>query len=195
MAKAIELTGLFFGLLTVLGRGPNAGKEPRWNCVCACGARTLVYGSSLRCGGTTSCGCAAREATRERSTRHGMTGAPEWLAWASMKARCSNPNTRGFANYGGRGIKVCERWTSFENFIADMGVRPTSGHQLDRIDNDGDYEPGNCRWATRKENMRNRRVTKRYDGMTLREIADATGANYNTLKTRARRGKLERSHS
>lgn len=119
-----------------------------------------------------------------------MGGTPEYQTWTAMKNRCRLPNTRGFHRYGGRGITYCERWESFENFYADMGSRPDPSLQLDRIDNDGNYEPSNCRWATRVENSRNRSTTRRHGGLTLREIAERTGENYNTLKTRRRRGTL-----
>lgn len=191
--KVIDLTGNHYGRLTVIERGPNAGKETRWVCECECGTRTLVYGLSLKSGATRSCGCLVVESNRARSVTHGMFGTPEWQTWSSMKARCQTPSNRSFKNYGGRGITVCERWQeSFDNFIADMGCRPSPDHQLDRIDNDGPYSPDNCRWATAKINMRNRRNTARYGGLTLRELAEKTGENYNTLKTRAFRGLLAR---
>lgn len=187
--RAIDLIGRVFGRLTVIERAENRGKEPCWVVVCNCGSTRSVLGSSLRSGQTRSCGCLAREVTASRSKTHGMAKSPEWKIWASIKFRCSNPSFTGWRDYGGRGISVCERWrTSFEAFMLDMGPRPSPNHQIDRIDNDGDYSPHNCRWSTRDQNMRNRRVTTRVDGMTLMEISKATGINYNTLKTRHRRG-------
>jgi hypothetical protein len=88
--------------------------------------------------------------------KHGMSGTPEFVAWTSMRQRCGNPRCRRYANYGGRGISICERWRAFENFLADMGRRPSPDHSLDRIDNDGNYELGNCRWATRSQQQRNK---------------------------------------
>ncbi len=188
--QARDMTGQVFSRLTVVSRASNVGKEPYWVCICACGETKAVSGSCLRAGSVRSCGCLAREVTSVRSTKHGMVGSPEWFTWASMRARCSNPNTRNFSDYGGRGITVCERWNTFEAFFADMGPRPSSSHQIDRIDNDSGYFPENCRWVTRSENMRNRRITKRYAGLTLREWSEKTGVNYNTLKTQARRGQF-----
>ena len=189
MAHAMEMIGKIFGRLTITERGANAGKERRWWCLCECGNIKLIYGLSLRSGATRSCGCLAREVASKINTTHGMTGTTEWRAWASMKSRCSNEKIKAFHDYGGRGIKVCKEWqSSFLAFYRDMGSRPSPEHQIDRIDNNGNYCPENCRWVTRSENMRNRRVTKRYAGLTLKEWAEKTGKNYNTLKTRARRG-------
>ncbi len=118
--------------------------------------------------------------------------APEAWLWGGMRQRCSNPKHHKFPIYGGRGIAVCERWNSFASFIADMGPRPTSKHQIDRIDNDGNYEPGNCRWATAAEQGRNRRSTRFYthDGVTLcvTDWASRAGIHWRTLFDRLDRG-------
>jgi len=123
-----------------------------------------VRGTTLRNGMTRSCGCLATELKRERATTHGHATTrttPTYNSWAQISQRCENKNNAAFNNYGGRGITVCARWRVFENFLADMGERPL-GCSLDRVNNDGNYEPVNCRWATRLEQARNRRPRRFY---------------------------------
>ena len=152
-----DLTGDVYGRLTVDSYGGRRGKLHQWNCTCECGARKAVYGSHLRCGGTKSCGCLKRE----RATTHGGSGAAEYVAYKNMLQRCYNEKGGRYPYYGDRGITVCSRWRdSPENFLLDMGSRPTPQHSLDRIDNDGNYSPDNCRWATKTEQMLNRRRLK-----------------------------------
>lgn len=129
-------------------------------CVCECGANRLIHRSNLTSGKTTSCGCKKSEKIAKARTTHGMHGTPTYSSWSSMLTRCNNKNSKAYKNYGARGIKVCERWSLFENFLQDMGEKPKKGMSIDRIDNQGNYEPGNCKWASAKEQCSNTRRTK-----------------------------------
>ena len=156
MSLLIDLTGKRFTSLTVIGRDKTRGPQIYWRCVCDCGKRTTVVSQSLRVGHSRSCGCQIH--TPRRPPKRLM---PEYSAWNDMKMRCLNKNRPVYPLYGGRGITICGRWKySFDNFLKDMGLRPSEKHSLDRIDNDGNYEPGNCRWATKAQQMSNRRNTR-----------------------------------
>jgi hypothetical protein len=149
--------GMRFGRLLITSRGPNVvyphAQHRRWWCRCECGASILVRAYDLRGGKTRGCGCGVGE-------QHGRSRTKEYLIWNSMKHRCNNAKDPGYKNYGGRGIRVCERWSkSFSAFLADMGPCPR-GLSIERENNDGNYEPGNCRWATRLEQNRNKRPRK-----------------------------------
>lgn len=157
MPNFIDLTGQRFGRWTVLSRAEDYRRGiPQWSCRCDCGKAGVVRANILKAGESKSCGCLNREMKRNYS--HGLSQTRTYEAWKHMIQRCTNPHAKHFSYYGGRGITVCERWlSSFENFLADMGERPP-GLTLDRYpDNDGNYEPDNCRWATWTQQAANRR--------------------------------------
>lgn len=169
----------------------------RWTFQCDCGNRTVVKVAAARSGKVKSCGCLHREGLIKRSTKHGMGShgkrPPEYSVWIGMKDRCRNKNSTNYKNYGGRGITVCDRWmNSFVNFLSDMGHRPSSKHEIDRINTNGNYEPCNCRWASRSQNQRNKRNNRMlvYDGISLpvSQWADKLGIPARILRGRIRIG-------
>lgn len=155
MVRFTDLCGQVFGSWTVIKRVyPNKNNDSAWECSCACGRVRVIARGSLVKGRSKSCGCSS-----VRPAKHGMHNTPEYFAWQQLKKRCLNEQDKDYPEYGGRGIRVCNEWvSSFQSFFADMGPRPSSIHSIDRIDVDGDYEPSNCRWATAKQQMNNRRL-------------------------------------
>jgi len=156
--KLINIVGLKFGRLKVV-RFVRKDKIAAWECLCDCGQTKIVRGSDLRREFIQSCGCLHREKTAAINFTHGKSGTRSYFEWQQMLRRCSYKNHPRYSDYGGRGIKVCSRWKSFENFLYDMGEKPR-GLSLDRKNNDGDYSPKNCRWATKKEQARNSRANR-----------------------------------
>ncbi len=186
----IDLTGRRFGRLIVVKYvGMDAKERSFWQCLCDCGKIKEINGASLRRKATQSCGCIRNEKIRERSMTHGESKTPEHGIWCGIKSRTGNPNSPAFPNYGGRGIKMCDRWIhSFENFLADMGKKPTPKHTIERKNNEGNYDPDNCTWATRMDQSNNKRSNKfvTYNGktLTISQLARESGITPHQLNYR-----------
>ena len=166
MSKSNCLIGKKFNRLVVIERKEtDKHRHIQWLCLCDCGEYIKTSGQNLKSGNTKSCGCLKKEVLKNNNhyTKHNMSKTQIYKIWIGMNQRCKNPNDKDFQKYGGRGIKVCERWQGekgFENFLKDMGPRPSDLHSIDRIDNDGNYEPSNCDWASPELQGQNRRVCK-----------------------------------
>lgn len=157
MTPSKNISGKEFGLLLAISPFDKINSRIRWKCLCKCGKHSIVSVSNLLNGHTKSCGCLKK--INDQNKTHGMTRTKTHTAWANMLQRCENPNATQYADYGGRGIKVCKRWKNFKNFYRDMGEAPKY-LTLDRINNDRDYKPSNCRWATYFQQANNRRNNK-----------------------------------
>lgn len=192
-----NLVGLRYSRLTVISyAGKNSRLDAYWECICDCGKTTVVTGHNLTRKNTKSCGCLHAEILKTPGKKfhwkHGFSPLrgkkPTYYVWATMIQRCTNPNSEKYRIYGARGITVCERWFDFKNFLADMGERPSPKHSIGRIENNGNYEPSNCRWETSKQQARNRRDNHflEFNGKTatLVEWSEITGIEYNALKNR-----------
>lgn len=198
MAASIvkDMAGLTFGRLTVQSIDHiKDGQGAMWRCACSCGESTVVLGAHLRSSRVLSCGCYRKDNTRNRKTTHGAARVGQktraYMVWESMRSRCETPTAKEFKDYGGRGVKVCKRWSLFENFIADMG-EPAPGMTLERKKNSGNYEPGNCTWETRLVQANNTRanviVTVGVDRMTLAQFVRANGLQYSATRMQLKRG-------
>lgn len=197
MGKFNNIIGQKYGRLLVLEkteRRVKSGGSVIWSCLCDCGKTVEVSSASLVGNQTKSCGCLFLEVASEKGQRmrqHGMTKTPTYRSWSGAKDRCQNSKNRKYHLYGGRGIFVCERWSEFGHFLEDMGVAPL-GHSLDRIDVNGGYEPGNCRWATQLEQQNNRRdnvmITFGGERLTMAMYCRKHGLNEDKVQQRLKRG-------
>lgn len=193
-----DRVGMKFGRLLVVGKSPRSiKKRAYWDCVCDCGGKLTPRSDALTSGKAMSCGCLQREAaakTGAASRKHGFKGTRVYRAWSHMKGRCNDVNDARYADYGGRGIKVCERWGAFENFLADMG-EPAPGMTLERKNTNLGYSPENCVWATTLDQNRNRRISVRVvtgDGLLpVKEYAKVEGISYDCARARAYRGHVD----
>lgn len=190
-----DMSGKRFTRLVVISQAESdKNGNARWHCQCDCGNVTITSGFTLRNGEAKSCGCLTTEQLTRFATKHGLAHRPEYMIWAHMLQRCLNPENKAYANYGGRGITVCEAWRkSFEAFYADVGPRPSKKHTLDRIRNSDHYEPGNVRWATWREQATNKRSTKivEYHGKRM-AMVEALEASPHRMTTGCLRGRLQR---
>lgn len=193
--KVKDLTGLKVGRLTVVRFISVEKGHAFWLCSCECGKHKVIMGASLihKKHPTQSCGCINAEVTRERSVTHGMTGNQTYMSWQGMKLRCLNLNHPCSKEHGRRGVTICPQWIeSFETFLKDVGERPSKHHTIERIDNNGNYEPGNVKWATKKEQGRNRRtnVLVEINGVKkcIAEWAEILGIDRGVLRFRINAG-------
>lgn len=202
MGNQIDLTGKRFGRLTAYSYAhvqlSSGRRMAAWLCICDCGNKKIIQGHHLRGGKSLSCGCYAADATAERNKTHGLSKAPRYLVWKAMINRCYLPTCEEYKHYGARGIQVCDRWRFGEDgkhpficYLEDTGEPPSPDHTIDRADNDGNYEPGNCRWATPAQQKANRRISIHavIGGVKvpLNKYAERVGLNYEGLRIQVRK--------
>jgi hypothetical protein len=192
MGSTIDLVGNRYGLWTVKSFAENRRSIVYWNCVCDCGTEKAVRGGGLKAGVSLSCGCVRKQKLGEFKSTHGHARHPAYRSWQMMKNRCLNDKFDGFDGYGGRGIKVHPSWMTFEGFWADMGKDWFKGSSIEREDVDGNYEPGNCCWATPKQQGNNRRTNHKImtpkGAMNVTEAAEKFGISPFTIFARIRYG-------
>ena len=165
MGAFVDLQGHKIGRWTVVERANNKGSQTHWRCVCECGEEKSVAGGNLRKGLSLSCGCFHHELLANRNEKHGLSKERLYFVWKTINQRCKSPKSKSWENYGGRGIGICERWDSktengYLNFKNDMSPHQAKPFSVDRINNDGDYTPENCRWATPSQQRNNQRPYK-----------------------------------
>ncbi len=174
-----NLLGFKTKYLTVIDSAGVEFKKTKWLCRCVCGKETFKFASNLKPDSKSSCGCMTSTLKSETSRTHDLSGSKEYKIWRAMKTRCCNKNTASYKNYGARSINVCDRWlNSFENFLEDMGPCP-DGFSIDRINNDGIYEPQNCRWADKKTQARNTRRNAIYEHQGEKKCLSAWADDFN----------------
>lgn len=188
-----DITGKKFGRLTVIEFSHRRKDKIHYKCICDCGTEVKTRGASLKDGSTQSCGCLNKERTKKENTTHGLSGTTEYCIYQGAIQRCYNKNNPQYIDYGGRGITVCDEWLhSFETFLKDMGNRPSKKHSIDRINNEGNYELGNCRWATSTEQAKNRRsnimITYKGETLCMMDWSEKLDIKYITLHQRFKNG-------
>lgn len=193
--SAANLQGLTFGYLRVLAReGSDDKGKATWKLRCVCGKEVVRSGRDFARPRykNQSCGCMRRHSIAQSNTKHGMSAHPVYAVWRSMLARCNNPKHPAYHNYGGRGIRVCTRWTSFGAFWSDMKTGYVAGRSLDRIDNQRGYSPKNCRWASMKQQANNTRFNRRiptpWGLLTVQQASEKSGIGHTTLLYRVHAG-------
>lgn len=191
--KIIDMAGRRYGRLLVIKLHHRDGSKAYWECLCDCGKTTILRNCALTSGNTKSCGCLGDENRAYGSITHGMSKTEEYRIWSGMITRCENTHRNTSKRYVNRGIKVCDRWRfSFKSFLEDMGPRPSSRYTIDRINNDGNYEPSNCRWATIKEQANNKSTNVKFiingESISRTELCRKYGINQTTFRHRINSG-------